>query len=693
MWPRNDGSSPSPTVLGRRRARLRELAGDPPDLDDRQRGAVGEHGRHLQHDLQLLADVPPRSRGTTRRSRPPGAGTLARRRPRRATPKLRAPRRRRRAAASPRAGRARPLRGAALGPLGLVERRIRRARRTATRWNRPCHACIVVTPSALPVRDNLACNARSSPASSRPATSTSATTSAPSGAGSSQQDEADCVLPHRRPARDHRSAGAGRPARVDARPRGAAHRLRPRPRRSHALRPEPRARASAPRLGARVHDAVRRRCAACRSSGRSRRSSEHFGVGLLTYPVLQAADILLYQADRRPGRRGPAPAPRARPRPRAALQPPLRRDVRRPRGHVPGGRREDHGPPGADEPHVDHGRRRRRHRCACSTRPTSSGGSSARRSPTRAATSSAAPDKPGVTNLIEIMAVGDRREPRGDRGALRRRRATARSRRTSPKRWSRCSTRSGCATRSCAAIPASCARSSRAAPRRRTRIAAETLTQAYERVGFVAAVSARSRSTALRTGATAPTAAPLTRRLVAGLVDWMIVTVFFLIAQIPLGVLQATGDEIGGITSWSVFFLTQAAGLAIVAGYFAFFFSTGHTARDARSGHPRRRGGDRPEPCARARRTAEESSPSIFFLASFTAYTFLLGNYDTPLSTVPPGVARSLDRGRLNRVPRPPVAAARPGRARALGPPRGLAVIEDLVPSSMPERLWTPWGT
>ena len=39
-------------------------------------------------------------------------------------------------------------------------------------------------------------------------------------------------------------------------------------------------------------------------------------VGLFTYPILQAADILLYQADRRAGRRGPAPAPRADPRPR-----------------------------------------------------------------------------------------------------------------------------------------------------------------------------------------------------------------------------------------------------------------------------------------------------------------------------------------------------------------------------------------
>ncbi len=56
MWPRNDGISPVPAGLGRRRPRLGELARDPPDLHDRQRGAVREHGRHLQEDLQLLAD-------------------------------------------------------------------------------------------------------------------------------------------------------------------------------------------------------------------------------------------------------------------------------------------------------------------------------------------------------------------------------------------------------------------------------------------------------------------------------------------------------------------------------------------------------------------------------------------------------------------------------------------------------------
>ena len=42
--------------LGRRRPRLRELAGDPAQLDDRERCAVGEHCRHLEQHLEPLAD-------------------------------------------------------------------------------------------------------------------------------------------------------------------------------------------------------------------------------------------------------------------------------------------------------------------------------------------------------------------------------------------------------------------------------------------------------------------------------------------------------------------------------------------------------------------------------------------------------------------------------------------------------------
>ena len=188
------------------------------------------------------------------------------------------------------------------------------------------------------------------------------------------------------------------------------------------------------------------------------------------------------------------------------------------------------------------------------------------------------------------------------------------------------------------------------------------------------------------------TAAPLTRRFVAGLVDWTVVTVFFLIAQIPLGVLQATGDEIGGITFWSVFFVTQAAGLAIVAGYFAFFFSTGHTlGMRAADIHVVGAGSGRQPALTSA--AGRGVLAVVFFLASFTAYTFLLGNYDTPLSTF----------HQVSRAASIMVASlAFFGHLWQLGDPAGrglwdrlcgLAVIEDMVPTSMPERLWTPWGT
>ena len=67
---------------------------------------------------------------------------------------------------------------------------------------------------------------------------------------------------------------------------------------------------------------------------------------LLTYPILQAADIVIYQRRPRPGRQGPGRPPRAEPRDRPGVQPPLRRDVPRARGRLHRG---------ADRPR--HGRR------------------------------------------------------------------------------------------------------------------------------------------------------------------------------------------------------------------------------------------------------------------------------------------------------------------------------------------------
>jgi uncharacterized RDD family membrane protein YckC len=188
------------------------------------------------------------------------------------------------------------------------------------------------------------------------------------------------------------------------------------------------------------------------------------------------------------------------------------------------------------------------------------------------------------------------------------------------------------------------------------------------------------------------TAAPLARRLVGGLVDWTIVTVFFLIAQIPLGVLQATADEIGGVVFVVVFILTQAAGLAIVAGYFAFFFSTGHTlGMRAADIHVVGAGNGRSPGLARA--AGRGVLAVIFFLASFTAYTFVLGRYDTPLSTFHQ-VSRAVSIAIASLAFFGHLWQLRDRAGRGLWDRLfGLVVIEDMVPSSLPERLWTPWGT
>ena len=152
---------------------------------------------------------------------------------------------------------------------------------------------------------------------------------------------------------------------------------------------------------------------------------EFVSAGLFTYPVLMAGDILLYQTDARPDRRRPAAAPRARARRGRALQRALRRDVHASRtGSTPRSARGSW---------TSRSRRRRCRRargteaqgsCGCSTTPdvirkkfktavTDSGRE------VRRADGQAGRDEPDRHPLR-----GDRRGARGDRGALRRRRAT-----------------------------------------------------------------------------------------------------------------------------------------------------------------------------------------------------------------------------------------------------------------------------
>ncbi len=82
------------------------------------------------------------------------------------------------------------------------------------------------------------------------------------------------------------------------------------------------------------------------------------------------------------------------------------------------------------------------------------------------------PDKPGITNLIDILAVARGVDQARRSRASSRAPATATSRRRSPRRWSSCWRRCASATRSCAPTRRRSRRCSRPAPRRRARIAA-----------------------------------------------------------------------------------------------------------------------------------------------------------------------------------------------------------------------------
>ena len=81
-----------------------------------------------------------------------------------------------------------------------------------------------------------------------------------------------------------------------------------------------------------------------------------------------------------------------------------------------------------------------------------------------------------------------------------------------------------------------------------------------------------------------------------------------------------------------------------------------------------------------------------FFLASFTAYTYLFGHYEGPLTSFEEiarassiGIAVVALGGHLWKLLD---EAGRSVWDRAAG----LIVVEDIVPTSMPDRLWAPWG-
>ena len=264
------------------------------------------------------------------------------------------------------------------------------------------------------------------------------------------QERGEGALLHRRPARDHRRLRPRRAARAPVRHDRDPARRRARPEPLHPLPPERRARAHRADLAAVAASPSSGACSACTSSATSQLAQrELVSAGLLLYPVLQAADVLAYRAEEVPVGEDQ----------REHLE--LMRDVARrfnarfgdgedvlvvPEHRIPevGARIMDLQDPDAQD--VDDRRHRAGHRVRARRARRRS-----RRSSSSAVTDSGsevrrAPEKPGVSNLIEILAAVRGVDPAAIEAEFADARATATSRRPWPRRSSTTSRRCASAT-------------------------------------------------------------------------------------------------------------------------------------------------------------------------------------------------------------------------------------------------------
>ena len=206
--------------------------------------------------------------------------------------------------------------------------------------------------------------------------------------------------------------------------------------------------------------------------------------GLFTYPVLMAADILLYDARSRPGGRGPAPASRAHPGRGRPLQQPLRRDLRGARGGGPQGGGARHGPAGADPEDVEVGELAARHRA----RPRPPRGDRPQGAQGRHRHRDRGPLRPaGQARRVEPARAaggGDGWGPRRARHPLRQLRTSSRP--TWPRRSASCCARCASGSPSCGPNAATWSRCWPRVPPRRERVAGPTLDRAMRAAGLLA---------------------------------------------------------------------------------------------------------------------------------------------------------------------------------------------------------------
>ncbi len=208
-----------------------------------------------------------------------------------------------------------------------------------------------------------------------------------------------------------------------------------------------------------------------------------------------------------------------------------------------------------------------------------------------------------------------------------------------------------------------------------------------------APASSFHRSYAPADGRYTARAAPLWRRGVAAALDWTLAGCLYLLLLIPAGMLEIIGDLVGGAARTALVTLGQAAALGGLFAYFTFFLRSGHTlGMRALDIHVRaHESGDAPSV---ARSLPRAVLGLVFATATVTAYAYVQGTPvageftpgEREIGTIAVAVATAALLGQLWKLVDPEGRTAWDRLA-------GLVVVEDIVLATMPDRLWTPWGT
>jgi uncharacterized RDD family membrane protein YckC len=187
--------------------------------------------------------------------------------------------------------------------------------------------------------------------------------------------------------------------------------------------------------------------------------------------------------------------------------------------------------------------------------------------------------------------------------------------------------------------------------------------------------------------------APLWRRAVAAALDWTLAGVCYLVVLIPTGFFQDLGRDIGGPGGDALLALATLAALAVLGGYFFYFYRTGHTlGMRAVDIHVFEHGSGK-EP-GLSRSLARMIVALVFGFAALNAYSYVAGDpfrgefseAERTIGTACLAVTVVAILGHLWRL-------ADPEGRSAWDRLTGLVVVEDIIPAGMPNRLWSPWGT